>query len=131
MRKTNRAKLKERLLVERERTLASLNRKRCHDLTDFEDDTTRDAGDLASTSHDKDLLYRLQDSDAARLRAIDEMLSRLEENGYTCERCGGPISEARAEALPWATHCRPCQEAIDTDTVAGAVTAEPPRHHSA
>lgn len=44
--------------------------------------------------------------------ARDEVLaalSRIVDNTYgTCERCHGPISEERLEAIPQARHCMTC-----------------------
>ena len=105
--------MKQKLLTERKLVLESLRRNTQHTLAGA-DDTTRDAGDLASASHDKDVLYSLQDADARRLRLIDSVLSRIDEDGYgTCEQCGEEISKARLAALPWAVYCLFCQEQAD------------------
>jgi RNA polymerase-binding transcription factor DksA len=47
----------------------------------------------------------------ASLRQIDAALARLHAGRYgVCASCGGAIPVARLEALPFATHCVPCQE---------------------
>jgi DnaK suppressor protein len=109
--------IKRKLMAERKCVMESLHRTTEYVLSEF-DDTTRDSGDLASASHDKGLLYRLQESETKRLRAIDQVLSRIEADDYgTCERCSEAIGQARLEALPWATKCRPCQEEADLQNV--------------
>lgn len=48
----------------------------------------------------------------AELKAIDAALVRLENGTYgTCVRCGGPISEARLNAVPHAAVCQECIKA--------------------
>lgn len=45
------------------------------------------------------------------LRQIDAALARLHAGRYgVCAGCGGPIPVARLTAVPFATHCVPCQE---------------------
>jgi RNA polymerase-binding transcription factor DksA len=45
----------------------------------------------------------------ARLAEIEDALRRLAAGAYgTCERCGGPIAEARLEARPTARTCVTC-----------------------
>ena len=44
------------------------------------------------------------------LRQIDAALARLHAGRYgLCAGCGGPIPLARLRAVPFATHCVPCQ----------------------
>jgi len=55
--------------------------------------------------------YALMEMESATLRRIDEALVRLGGGTYgLCSDCGGTISEARLEALPFALTCRECQE---------------------
>jgi DnaK suppressor protein len=105
--------IKRTLLAERERVEASLRRNTRYALSEV-DDSTQDTGDLASTSHDRGVLYRLQESDSKRLKLINEVLSRIDDDGYgICEQCGQEIGNARLEAIPWATTCLACQEQAD------------------
>jgi DnaK suppressor protein len=105
--------VKRKLLAERERVVESLHRNAEHALVDITD-TTKDTGDRASASHDRDVVYLLQDSDARRLRMINEVLRRIDEGAYgLCERCEQPISMARLEAIPWTATCVRCQERAD------------------
>jgi RNA polymerase-binding protein DksA len=48
------------------------------------------------------------------LAAIDEALRKIDHGTYgTCDRCAGPIKLARLEAIPYATLCIDCQDAIE------------------
>ncbi len=43
------------------------------------------------------------------LQEIDDALTKLEKGSYgQCETCGGPIAEARLEAMPAARQCIAC-----------------------
>jgi RNA polymerase-binding protein DksA len=56
----------------------------------------------------------LRDRATQHLELVDAALARLDAGTFgTCQRCGGPIAEARLEALPWAAHCIACQSEID------------------
>lgn len=104
---------KRKLLAERERVRQSMHRNAQHAMADLSD-TAKDTLDRASASHDRDVIYLLQDSEARRLRKIEEVLSRMDEDEYgTCVLCEEPIGKARLEAIPWATNCVRCQEAAD------------------
>ena len=49
-----------------------------------------------------------------QLAQIEEALSRLDDGSYgTCQRCGKAITEARLEALPFATLCIDCQAYVE------------------
>jgi DnaK suppressor protein len=121
-------RFKRKLMAERRAVLESVNRTTDEILADV-DDTTQDPGDLASVSHDRSVLYSLRESAAVRLKAIDEMLSRLESDHYgECERCGSPIETARLNAIPWATRCRPCQEIADMNEVLSDRQHDDSRH---
>jgi RNA polymerase-binding protein DksA len=112
MRKIHLDSIKRRLLAERKYVEETLQRNT--EILAEVDDSTRDAGDLSTASHDRGLLYSLNESAASRFKAIDEALSRLEADDYgECRRCGAPISPGRLEAIPWAANCRSCQEIAD------------------
>ena len=43
------------------------------------------------------------------LNDIDDALAKFEQGTYgTCENCGGPIADARLEAMPMARLCMAC-----------------------
>jgi RNA polymerase-binding transcription factor DksA len=72
---------------------------------------TEDEGDLASISHDRDVLYSLHEGGFARLQLIQKAIEAIENGHYgECIRCEGVINEKRLEAIPWASMCIACQE---------------------
>jgi DnaK suppressor protein len=79
-------------------------------------ENTEDEGDLATISHDRDLLYNLHESDFQRLGFIQEALKALDRGQYGgCARCREDINEKRLLAVPWATMCIRCQEEAEKE----------------
>jgi len=63
-------------------------------------ENTEDEGDLATISHNKELLYNLHESDFQRLKSIQEALKRMDRGEYgECVRCGEDINEKRLMAV--------------------------------
>ena len=73
-------------------------------------DEGMDTYDLASDARDKEINLILGDRDREKVQAIDEALSRVDQNTYgMCESCEGDIAEARLQALPFTRLCVACQ----------------------
>jgi DnaK suppressor protein len=52
----------------------------------------------------------LREAAERRVREVDGALARIGAGTFgRCTACGGPIAEARLEALPWAALCIDCQ----------------------
>ncbi|PYS35864.1 MAG: hypothetical protein DMG14_26005, partial [Acidobacteria bacterium] len=72
--------------------------------------------DLATISHNRDLLCNLHEGSFARLRSIEEAMEALDRGQYgECVRCGKDINEKRLLAVPWATLCIRCQEETEAE----------------
>jgi DnaK suppressor protein len=117
-------KLKEirlRLTRERENLIESINRKRIA-AEAITVESTEDEGDLASISHDRELLYNLHESDFTRLRFIQAALKSMDHGQYgECLRCNEDISEKRLDAVPWATMCVKCQEEAEMESASSGM----------
>jgi len=73
-------------------------------------DEGMDTYDLASDARDREISHILTDRDRGKLEAIDEALSRVDDNSYgLCEDCGAEIAEGRLQALPFTRLCVTCQ----------------------
>ena len=111
-------KLKEtrqRLSTEYENLIKSINRNRTA-AEEIKLENTEDAGDLATISHDRDLLYNLHEGGFERLRFIQEAIKALDRGQYgECIGCGEEIKAKRLEAVPWATMCIRCQEETEAE----------------
>jgi RNA polymerase-binding transcription factor len=106
---------RRRLSAERENIMKSISRNRtATEETRLEN--TEDEGDLATISHERELLYNLHESDFARLKFIQEALQAMDRGNYgECVRCGEAINDKRLEAVPWATTCIGCQEEAEAE----------------
>src|SRR5262249_57791187 len=88
-------KFRQRLLEEYQKLIRSINRNRLAE-EEIKLENTEDEGDLATISHNKELLYNLHESDFQRLKSIQEALKRMDRGEYgECVRCGGDINEKR------------------------------------
>jgi DnaK suppressor protein len=58
------------------------------------------------------------------LAAVDAALAAMDEGSYgECAECGEPIASKRLTAIPWASNCIRCQEALDHRTSRPELTA--------
>lgn len=70
------------------------------------DATNVAAEQLSRVSAHEQLLVLLADIERARAKLADGTYGR-------CDECGGPIGDARLEALPWASECVQCRSGHD------------------
>lgn len=75
----------------------------------------------AQSTTQRDLDFCIGERETARLIELEAALKRLNEGTYgVCTVCGGPIMEARLDAMPETAHCMACQvdaEALNSATV--------------
>jgi DnaK suppressor protein len=113
MDKKRREKYRKRLQQERQAIMRSIENRRCAE-TDLELNGNIDEGDIAFNSHEKDIVFALQDSDSVRLKAVEDALDRLEEQEWgVCSHCNAPIPASRLNAVPWTTLCVRCQNQVE------------------
>ena len=113
--------IRQRLSREYETLINSINRNR-RAAEEIKVENTEDEGDMASISHDRDLLYNLHEGGFARLRMIQEAIKTMDRGQYgECIRCGKDINEKRLEAVPWATTCIRCQEATESEQLSSGM----------
>jgi DnaK suppressor protein len=87
-----------------------------------EDDSTKDLGDQAATSYNREFLFELSNGDRRVLKEVVSALQKIDGGNFgDCERCGEGISDKRLEALPFARYCIDCQRLIEEEerTAAG------------
>jgi DnaK suppressor protein len=116
-------KIRLQLSNEHENLIKSISRNRV-DAETIKFENTEDEGDLATISHDRDVLYNLHATNFTRLRFIQEALKAIDRGQYgQCVRCENDINEKRLEAVPWATMCIRCQEEIEAERTSNMVLA--------
>ena len=75
-------------------------------------DFSEEGGEGASTASERGHIETLRAQLLGRLQGVDDAVARLDSGTYgVCEACGGPIGEARLEAMPDATLCVACKSA--------------------
>ena len=106
---------RQRLASEYESLARAMNRTR-RAAEEIKHDDTEDEGDLAVISHEREILYNLNESDFARLRFIQAAMRAVDRGDYgECVRCGEDINDKRLDAVPWATTCIRCQEQMEAE----------------
>ena len=107
--------IRQRLSDEQETLIKSINRGRLA-AAEIKVENTEDECDLATISHNRDLLYNLNEGDFERLRSIQEAIKAIDNSQYgECGRCGDDIDAKRLAAVPWARMCIRCQEAVEAE----------------
>jgi DnaK suppressor protein len=75
---------------------------------------TADTLDEVLLAGERELVIRNLDREARLLRDIRSALARMEEGSYgICLSCEEAINPRRLDAVPWASYCVVCQDAID------------------
>jgi DnaK suppressor protein len=107
--------MRRRLSNEYETLIKSIRRNRTA-AEEVRIENTEDEGDLASISHDRDLLYNLHKGGFARLRFVEEAIKAVDRGQYgECSHCGEDIEEKRLDAVPWVRLCIRCQEKTEAE----------------
>ena len=108
---------RQRLTVHYEMLIKSITRNRIA-AEEINMENTEDEGDLAIMSHNKHLLYSLDQAALSRLTFIKEAIKALDRGQYgRCVNCDNDINQKRLLAVPWVTLCIRCQEQTEADRV--------------
>ena len=87
-----------------------------------------DLVDEVQLAAERELVVLSRDLESVLLREVRSALDRIQDGSFgLCLSCDEPISRRRLEAVPWASHCLRCQEAIDQENgrpVGGADRSE-------
>ena len=86
-------KFRQRLTEENQKLIRSINRNREAE-EEITLENTEDEGDLATISHNKELLYNLHESDFQRLKSIQEALFEITGTDLDISRSGRSFCES-------------------------------------
>ncbi len=104
---------KKKLQAKREELLRTIARTE-QEGRSADDDPTVDLADKAANSYTKEFLFGQTDSDRVTLQQVDEALRRINQETFgECLSCHEEMQQKRLEAVPWARHCRACQEKLE------------------
>lgn len=101
------------LLIKKQELAEAYNKNKNYGRT-TEDEGTQDLADKASNAYTKEFLYSLSNTDREVLQKVDDALVRIANGTFgICVECGESLNKKRLEAVPWASHCLPCQEKVE------------------
>lgn len=107
------AKMKKRLLAEKQRLLNTAAESRKKEFSIATDDLA-DEADLTSVERSQGIVFTLREKEQKTLAEIDEALQRMEEGTYgLCEECEDDIGAKRLEIFPTARLCITHQEEVE------------------
>lgn len=110
MNKTEKKKIREKLLAERDQLYAKL---KGNDLS-VDDAETPDPVDLAVRNYSKNVMLAVSENESRQLVLINEAIMRLDDDEYgDCQNCEKEINPKRLAAVPWARYCLNCQELVE------------------
>ena len=105
--------LRKRLLDKKKELSEAYNKNTTYGRL-IEDEGTQDLADKASSAYTKEFLYSLSNTDREVLQKVDDALKMITKGTFgSCAQCAEEIEKKRIEAVPWASHCRSCQEKIE------------------
>ncbi|OPZ26397.1 MAG: RNA polymerase-binding transcription factor [Lentisphaerae bacterium ADurb.BinA184] len=82
----------------------------------YQKEAGEDLADIGSENFARDLSLALMSAEGSKISLIQDAIYRLIEGSYgTCIDCGGHISEARLDAIPYAKLCVNCKEAREKE----------------
>jgi DnaK suppressor protein len=72
--------------------------------------------DEVQLAAERELVVISRDIESSLLREVRAALERSKDGSFgLCLRCEEPIAPRRLNAVPWASHCISCQEAIEQE----------------
>ncbi len=81
------------------------------EMTDFD---TEHPADFGSETFEREKDFALSENIAFLMMKVERAIEKIDEGTYgLCDRCGGRISDERLEALPSASLCVKCQDAVE------------------
>lgn len=110
---------KLRLIELKEQIINGENFSQKDDFYISQDDLS-DEADLATTTINQDVSFRIREQEMTRLRRINAALERIQMDAFgCCEECDGPIGEKRLTHQPWSELCIVHAEEKERDEMFG------------
>lgn len=104
---------KQKLLDMRAQLVEALNKK-YNEAIDLGSDGIQDMADEAYNIYNKNIMLGKVETDALKLRLVDQALIRIESDTYgVCIECEEEIEERRLEYVPFARYCTDCKSELE------------------
>jgi DnaK suppressor protein len=101
-------------LLELKRQLIVNLKEKYDDAKDFDIDSSKDLGDEAYNLYSKNIMLGKVETDALKLRLVEQALQRIDANSYgVCIECEDNIDEKRLEYVPFARYCTECKSELE------------------
>jgi DnaK suppressor protein len=102
------------VLLDHRHTVDADLRGRVHEERATLPESGRDQIEVSDAELQGHLAFALLQMQSESLASIDAALGRLRAGSYgRCARCAGVIAASRLRVLPFAVHCRGCQETLE------------------
>lgn len=104
---------REKLLEMRRALIEKLNEK-YSEAMGLGVDGTQDSADEAYNLYNKNLMLGRVETDALKLRLVEQALQRIDTGTYgICIECEEEIEEKRLEYVPFARYCTDCKSELE------------------
>ena len=104
---------KEKLLNMRKELIERLNKK-YQEAINLNFEEGNDSADQAYKIYNRNLMLGKVETDALKLRLVEDALKRIENGTYgICISCEEPIEEKRLEYVPFARYCTECKSELE------------------
>ena len=104
---------RERLLEFRRELIDKLNRK-YNEALNIGSDGIQDSADEAYNIYNKNLMLGTVETDALKLRLVEQAIQRIDAGAYgECIECGETIEKKRLEYVPFARYCTECKSELE------------------
>ena len=104
---------KEKLMAMKAQLIETLNKKYDEALT-LGSDGIQDAADEAYNIYNKNIMLGRVETDALKLRLVEQALTRIENDTYgVCIECEEEIETKRLEYVPFARYCTDCKNELE------------------
>lgn len=104
---------REKLLTMRRELIDKLNEKYSEAMS-VGGDGIQDSADEAYNLYNKNLLLGRVETDALKLRLIEQALQRIDNGTYgVCIECEEDIEQKRLEYVPFARYCTDCKTELE------------------
>ncbi len=101
-------------LLEMRQNLVEMLNKKYNEALGLGQDGIQDAVDEAYNIFNKNILLGKVETDALKLRLIDQALQRINNGTYgVCIECEEDITETRLEYVPFARYCTDCKSELE------------------
>lgn len=113
MDKATKEHFREKLLAMKKELIEALNNK-YNEALELGSDGIQDTPDEAYNLYNKNIMLGRVETDALKLRLVDQALQRIENDTYgVCIECEEEINPRRLEYVPFARYCTECKSELE------------------